>query len=261
MTGRLRVLVADDELMARKRLVRLLGELPDVEVAGVCADGKGVLEEVARGGVDVVLLDIHMPGLSGLEALRLLPADGPLVVFCTAHAEHALDAFDAGALDYVLKPIEGARLAKALARARSRVARRRFRAEADRQRAGALDRIAVATRGGIVLLDPRRIGHAVLDGELVTIATLDGDYLTDASLSDLEARLPRSFLRVHRRALLNLEQVVRLEPTASGGFLARTARGDGVQVSRQAARELRRALGLRRAGGEGDGEGERGKRG
>ena len=91
----LRVLVADDEAMARRRLLRLLEAMPDVRLAGECADGDEVLERVRGGGVDVVLLDIQMPGLTGLDALALLPAEGPVVVFCTAYAEHAVAADDA----------------------------------------------------------------------------------------------------------------------------------------------------------------------
>jgi two-component system LytT family response regulator len=110
----LRVLVADDEAIARKRLVRLLTALPDVVVAGECADAHEVLARVRGGEVDVVLLDIQMPELSGIEALQLFPVDGPLVIFCTAHTAHAIAAFDLGAIDYLLKPIEAARLRKAL---------------------------------------------------------------------------------------------------------------------------------------------------
>ncbi len=94
------------------------------------------------------------------------------------------------------------------------------------------------------------MSHAVLEGELVTVATAQGNVLTDLSLQELEGKLPASVMRVHRRALLNLEQVARLEPADSGGYVAVTARGDRVMVSRQAARELRRLLGLRRPAGE-----------
>ena len=138
-------------------------------------------------------------------------------------------------------------------RSRSREALERFREESERVRSSPLpsgiQRLAIPTRSGIVLLDPKQVSHAVLDGELVTVSTAQGEYLTDASLQELEAKLPGSFMRVHRRALLNLEHVVRLEPSESGGFLARTARGGAVLVSRQAARELRRMLGLRKAEG------------
>jgi two-component system LytT family response regulator len=257
---RLRVLVADDEAIARKRLLRLLAAMPDVVVAGECADAHEVLERVRAGGVDVVLLDIQMPELSGLEALQLFPADGPVVIFCTAHTAHAVAAFDVGAIDYLLKPIDAARLRKALDRARDRDARHRYADELARFRsAGAedqsrggqdkdrpLDRLALPTRQGIVLLDPMAVSHAELDGELVTVHTIDAQYLSALSLQDLESRLPGDrFARVHRRAIVNLEHVVRLEPNEVGGYTARTRNGRAVEISRQAARDLRKRLGLR----------------
>jgi two-component system LytT family response regulator len=247
----LRVLVADDEAIARKRLVRLLAALPDAVVAGECADAHELLERVRGGGVDVVLLDIQMPELTGLEALQLFPADGPVVIFCTAHTAHAVAAFDVGAVDYLLKPVDAARLRKALDRARAHDARRRYRAEIARLQARApgeepLRRLALPTRQGIVLIDPAEVSHAQLDGELVTIHTAGGQYLSALSLQELESRLPgERFARVHRRALVNLEHVVRLEPNEIGGFVARTRDGQAVEVSRQAARDLRRRLGLR----------------
>jgi two-component system LytT family response regulator len=220
-----------------------------VLVAGECADAHEVLARVRTGDVDVVLLDIQMPELTGIEALQLFPADGPLVIFCTAHTAHAVAAFDVGAIDYLLKPIEAARLRKALERAREHDARNRYRAELARVQANpapALQRLALPTRQGIVLLDPTTISHAQLDGELVTIHTSDGTHLSALSLQELETRLPPDrFARVHRRALLNLAEVVRLDPNEVGGFVARTRGGQAVEVSRQAARELRRRLGLR----------------
>jgi two-component system LytT family response regulator len=257
----LRVLIADDEEIARRRITRLLRSVPDVELVGECRDGTEVLRRVADGGVDVLLLDVQMPGLTGLEAMAQLPEDGPYVIFCTAHPEHAVTAFDVGAVDYLLKPFEADRLEKALRRARSREAVLRFQQEARQQRAqrqvravsGAIARLAVPTRQGIVLLDPRDISHAVLEGELVTIHARDSAYLTDDSLQSLEARLAGgSFERVHRRALLNLDHVARLEPCPSGGYVARTHRGELIEVSRQAARALRRRLGLRKAGDDED---------
>jgi two-component system LytT family response regulator len=260
VSGVLRVLVADDESMARKRLRRLVEQSPGVMWLGDCANGTEVLQRVAKGGVDVLLLDIHMPGLSGMEALRLLPADGPLVIFCTAHADHAVEAFDAGAIDYLMKPIEEERLQKALARAREREATKRFRAEVERQRTASPPgaprlppRLPLATREGIVLLDPEAISHAILDGELVTVCSDRGKVLTDLSLQELEAKLP-DMLRVHRRALLNLRQVARLENQDTGGYVARTLAGEAVPVSRQAARELRKRLGLRKGPDEDDDE-------
>lgn len=253
MSPSLRVLIADDELVARKRLARLLGAMADVEVCGEAADGEAVLAAVRAGGVDVVLLDIHMPGLSGLDALALLPEGSPRVIFCTAHAEHALEAFEHGAVDYVLKPVDPGRLQKALERARGRLekkepeAARTQAASAVAPLARGLARLPIPTRQGIVLVDPETISHASLEDELVTVFTAQGEFLTDFTLQELADKLPtEGFYRVHRRALLNLAHVTRLEPLETGGFLARTAKGHSVEVSRQSARELRKRLGLRK---------------
>ena len=269
MSPPLRVLIADDELVARKRLSRLLAALPDTTVCGEAVDGEAVLDTVRGGGVDVILLDIHMPGLSGMDALALLPPGGPHVIFVTAHADHAVEAFEHGAVDYVLKPVDASRLQKALERVRARLALRPQEPRAPEPRAPEpraseprasepprapaetparpLGRLPVPTRQGIVLVAPETISHATLEDELVTVFTTQGDYLTDFTLQELVERLPtEGFYRVHRRALLNLAHVTRLEPLETGGYTARTARGHTVEVSRQSARELRRMLGLRR---------------
>ncbi len=256
---KLRVLVADDELLARKRLARLLAEIPSIELLGTCENADEVLERTKAGGIDLLLLDIQMPGLTGIDALRMLEAERtrsgvvpPLVVFCTAHADHAVDAFDGGAIDYLLKPVAPDRLAKAIARAEQRLAERPT-ADASSAPPGAPAatpaRLAIPTRQGVVLVDPKVVTHAVLDGVLVTLSTTEADYVTDFTLQDLERKLPH-LLRVHRRALVDLAHVTRLEPLETGGYVARTARGHSIEVSRQAARDLRKALGLRKGPGD-----------
>jgi two-component system LytT family response regulator len=243
----LTVLIADDEELARRRLRRLLADIDDVDVAGECAGGVEVLRHLAEQSVDVLLLDIHMPGLTGLEALRLLPEPRPYVVFCTAHAEHAVSAFEVGAVDYLLKPIEGERLARALDRARRLDVRERQREAVRTDEVAAITRLPVATRDGIVLVAPPDIVSATLEGELVRLRTTKGDHLSADSLQTIHDKLASAeFERVHRRALVNLQHVVRLEPLETGGYLAHTTLGDAVEVSRQAARSLRKRLGLRK---------------
>ena len=237
----LQVLLADDELLARRRLARLLAELPAVTLVGECSSGQELLAFLARGEheVDLVLLDIHMPGLTGLETGALLPEDGPYIIFTTAHSEHALAAFDLGAVDYLLKPIDAVRLGKALTRARHRLGPQTHAPAAE------LVRLPISTRQGIRLLDPRELSHALFDGELVTLHTRGDPLLTDFTLQDLEDRLPAgAFERVHRRALINLEQLACLDPLETGGYTARMRDGGLVPISRQAARRLRRRLGL-----------------
>jgi two-component system LytT family response regulator len=240
MSMPLRVLVCDDEMMARQRAVRLVSSAPNIEVVAECASGDEVLAKLASEDVDVVLLDINMPGMTGIETTIKMPEDRPYVIFLTAHPEHALEAFDVGATDYLLKPVDQARLEKALDRAR-----KKLDAPASRPEGPAFARLAIQTKAGVVLLAPDEVTHAVFDGVLVTVHTKERSVLTDQSLQDLEAKVPTStFERVHRRALVNLLMIERLEPVLSGGYVARLVSGKTVDVSRQAARKLRRRLGI-----------------
>ncbi len=233
----LRVLLVDDEATARRRLERLLSKIEGVEIAGECESGEEALERLAEEDVDVLLLDIQMSGISGIETKELLSPDGPYVIFTTAHPEHALRAFDVGAPDYVLKPIDAARLEIAIERARKHLVRPRWTNEER------LPRLAIETRAGVVLLSPSDVSHALFDGTLVTVHA-DREYVTALALTDLEKRCGGVLERVHRRALLNLAHVARLEPQVTGGYVAHLKSGGPVEVSRQAARKLRRRLGL-----------------
>lgn len=245
MTTPLRVLVVDDEATARRRMVRMLSALEDVEIAGERDSAEAMLATLEDDDVDVVLLDIQMTGMTGLEARARIPEDGPYVIFATAHPEHAVQAFDLGAVDYVLKPVDDARLALAIERAKKHYARR----TAPQARAvTALPRLAIETSKGIVLLAPTDVSHAVLDGALVTLHVSEGAgsraYVTDMQLVDLEKRLGELVERVHRKALVNFAFVARLEPQPTGGYLAHMKNADRVEISRQSARRLRRRLGI-----------------
>lgn len=244
----LRVVVCDDELMARKRVLRLLGEIPEIESAIECESGEEVLARLRDDDVDVAILDINMPGMTGIETVLAMPEDRPYVIFLTAHPEHAVQAFDVGAVDYLLKPVDDARLAKALTRARQALDfGERKDTEGTAGDGGAkLSKLAIATHGGAALVHPAEVTHATFDGTLVTVHTAVRTILTDDTLQDLETKLKsHSFERVHRRALLNLEHVERLETVDSGGYVACLTTGKRVDVSRQSARKLRRRLGLR----------------
>ena len=183
-----------------------------------------------------------------VDAVMAMPEERPYVIFLTAHPEHAVKAFDVGAVDYVLKPVDDARLAKALERARGFLDQGPAAAgsEGDRAAKGATDKLAIATHDGAALVRPSEITHASFDGALVTVHTAARAILTDDTLQDLEAKLGTGpFERVHRRALLNLDHVERLESVDSGGYVAVLSTGKRVDVSRQSARRLRRRLGLR----------------
>lgn len=242
----LRVIVCDDELMARKRVLRLLGELPGIEAAIECESGEEVLAKLATEDVDVAVLDINMPGKTGIETVLAMPEDRPYVIFLTAHPEHAIAAFDVGAVDYLLKPVDDARLEKALARARQFLDHGAAERSGDAAAAPRINKLAIPTRAGVELVSPSDVTHATFDGALVTVHTAARAMLTDDTLQDLEQKLPGgAFERVHRRAIVNLDHVERLESVDSGGYVACLSSGKRVDVSRQSARRLRRRLGLR----------------
>ncbi len=243
----LKVLIADDEEMARRRLRRLLSELRDVEVVAECSTGAAALSMLESVDVDVAVLDVQMPGLSGLDVSQAAAELGVEVIFATAHPEHAITAYAQGVLDYVLKPVAAERLTVAIERARSRVQRSPVRNEVDVPVAakGAIDRLAITVNGEVRLLVPSEVAFATLDGALVRLRVGDEVVWTELSLQELEVRLvSKGFLRVHRRALLNLAHVDRLRPLPTGGYVALTRTGDEVPVSRQEARRLRQRLGL-----------------
>ena len=235
----LRIMVVEDEALARRRMERLVGELAGATLAGSFPGGVEALRALGEEPVDVVLLDIQMPGLTGLELGRLLGEDGPRVIYTTAHPEHALEAFGIGAVDYLLKPVDTARLGQALERVRRSLP---VGAEPTAPRGGPLP---VPTRKGVRLLKTDLIEAAVWDGTASLLHLGAEKILVDLPLAELERRLPDPpFLRTHRRALVNLERVELLEDVDSGGYLAHMQGGAKVAVSRQVARGLRRRFGM-----------------
>lgn len=227
----MRVLVVDDEPIARARIVRLLRRLEDVEVVGEAENGQEALRLAAELAPDVMLLDVEMPGLDGL-AVAETPGVPP-VVFTTAHREHAVHAFDADAVDYLLKPIQEERLARALERVRERASR--VPAEPWR---------LIVTDGSLKrFVDARQVDCFTSDQKYV-VFRLDGEELiTRESLDALEARLaPLGFLRASRGALVRRD-AIRAWDAAGGGTLVLDG-GERVPVSRRAAPVIRAALGI-----------------
>lgn len=240
----LKVLIVDDEAIARTRMQRLLSEMSEVQIVGQAANAAEARTLLDAHDVDLMFLDIAMPGTNGMAFVESLSDSAPMVILCTAHREHAVDAFALGAVDYVVKPVDAARLTLAVDRARMRALPRAVAAQAVPS-APAVERLPIRTRQGVWLVDPREITHVAMEGELVKVGTLTGSHLTDLRLVEIEERFNSpTFVRVHRRALVNMEHVMRLAPIETGGYVAHLRSGEEVEVSRQAARELRRALGL-----------------
>ena len=225
----MRILIADDEKMARKRLARLLDALGGHTLTA-CRDGEEALAALDPARIDVAILDIDMPGMNGLQTAELAHKRGIPVIFVTAHEQHAVEAFRQHAVHFLLKPIDAPRLAEAL---------ERITPEGTR-----VKRLALRVGDDAVLVDVAAITHALYDGALVTVHVGDAQHLSDRSLQELLDQLAGPFLRVHRRAIVNLDRVVRLESLPSGGYTAHLDNGGEAPVSRAAARDLRKRLGL-----------------
>jgi len=229
-------LIVDDEAPARDELRYLLGAHPDVVVVGEAPSPRAALELLGEAKPDVVFLDVEMPGATGLSLAPLVRerAAPPAVVFVTAHAEYAVDAFAVEAFDYLLKPVDPERLARVLERLRERSA----------ESAAPVEKIAVVGGGGTeVLLDPDQIHYVQADGDYSRIHTYDRAYLCTSSLGALEERLGPRFARVHRSHVVNLAKVtgVRREPDKLRLQLADAERTE-LDVARRQARLLRDRL-------------------
>jgi two-component system response regulator AlgR len=236
----MRVLIADDEAPARERLRRLLADIgPPWQVAGMAADGAAVLDACRDGTIEVVLLDIHMPQLDGLacaRALQDLPTP-PAVIFVTAYDEHALAAFDANAVDYLLKPIRAERLAAALQRARSLT---RAQLSALEQARPEHEYVVATYRGGVRRIAVDEVLYLRAEQKYVVARQAGGEALLEDSLRSLEERFGDRFVRIHRNALVARDALIGLDRDAAGACLARL-RGipDRLEVSRRHLAEIR----------------------
>jgi two-component system LytT family response regulator len=253
---RLRVVVADDERPARRFLLTMLADVGGVEVVGEAESGAQAIEAVQSLRPDLVLLDLQMPELSGLEVARRLGPDSlTMFAFVTAFDDHAIEAFELNAIDYLLKPVQRHRLEATLARARDRMAAK----EPPEARAASLaraietyrtprpvyaDRIPVRVKDNVLLLPVRQIASVVSDGEMLRIATTTGESFTISHrLHALEARLdPRRFLRLGRGTLVNVDLIARVSPMPGGTYLAVLTTGQELPVSRSQSRVLRETL-------------------
>jgi two-component system response regulator AlgR len=238
----LRVLVVDDEPPARERLKQLLAELPDTELAGEAGSGEEALAVAVEARPDVVLLDIRMPGMGGLEAARHLASltDPPAVVFTTAYEQHALEAFDAQASGYLLKPIRRERLASALERLRRPTrAQRTVTTEPGKARTHVTARV----RDQLKLIPVRDVLCFVAEQKYTTVRHVAGEDLIEDSLRSLEREFPDEFIRVHRNALVAIEKIESLDREPDGRYAVRLRHGGGtLQVSRRLAAEVLRRL-------------------
>ncbi len=227
----MRVLIADDEPVARQVLREHLEGMPAVEVVGEAVTGSDAVQRILDLDPDVVLLDQQMPEMDGLSVVRSLRTKAPQVIFVTAFQQHALDAFEVGAVDYLLKPVRRERLEQAMEKARRlvKVAPKPV-----------LSKIRGRRGSDIYLLDPGEIIAFQADAELVHILTAGHKYLAEATLKELEKETALSkFRRIHRGTLINADHIRKISPLSSRRWLLTMSNGFEAIVSKRLARSIR----------------------
>jgi two-component system LytT family response regulator len=243
MTAALRVLIVDDTRLARQELRTLLAELPEVECIGEADDVPAAQAAIAKLRPDLVLLDIQMPSGTGFDVLASLET-APPVIFTTAYDHYAVRAFEANALDYLVKPVVPERLAAAIARARARRAAPETESE-PRGMLGADDQVFLRDGEQCWFVALHEISRIVVDGNYARVWFRDEKAMLPRSLSALEARLdPALFFRANRNTLVNLRMVKNIDLAVGEGYDLTLKDGSVVEVSRRQARELRERLAL-----------------
>ncbi len=251
----IRTILVDDEKLAIQGLELRLAKYPDVEIIDTCSNGREAIRKIKTGKPDLVFLDIQMPGFDGFSVVKgVMEIEPPLFVFVTAYSEHALKAFEANAVDYLLKPVDDDRLADALDRARTRLSEKRGLEEAeklknvlaevapdaydqmpeDEETAGRFEKlINIKDRGQIFRVEIDSIEHIEAAGDYMCIYTGDNSLILRETMKDLERRLdPRVFQRVHRSTIVNLNQVRQVKPHTNGECFLVLDSGAQVKVSR-----------------------------
>ena len=239
----MRVVIADDEPLARERLRSLLAVHPDIAVVAEAGDGRGALQACAEHEPDLVLLDIAMPGIDGLETARHLSAfdPQPAVVFCTAYDAHALSAFEAAAVDYLVKPVRPERLATALERVRTFAAgRERSLAQGAGKRR---THLCARLRGNLRLIPIDDVRYLQAEEKYVVVHHARGEDLIEESLKSLEDEFADRFVRIHRNCLVARQELVELRRGTDGHVMAMLrSGGTPLEVSRRCVPQLRQTL-------------------
>lgn len=229
-------LVVDDEPLARRNLTLLLGRDPDVGSIEECASGAEAVEAIRNRKPDLVFLDVQMPECGGFDVLELLGVDLPqTIIFVTAHDEHALRAFEAGAFDYLLKPFDDARFIRVLARAKEKIAHYASHWQTPR-------RVAVKSPGRLLFVDVADIDWVEAASYYACLHIGRETHVIRRTLSELERDLGDGFIRIHRSTIVNLERVRGLELQSSGEYAVVLRTGVELPVSRRYRKPLHERL-------------------
>lgn len=246
----MRVLVVDDEMLARSLLIEHLGKVPDVEVVGQAANGFEAVKLCEELTPDLIFLDIQMPKLSGFEVLELLGERAPAVIFSTAFDEYTLRAFEVHAVDYLLKPVEPARLSAAVERAAERLRTKAPQpspselAVAARPPGKMLERVLIRHEGRVHVLPVERIDYIEAQDDYLAFSIGGKQLRKQQTMSDLESQLdPTRFVRIHRSFILNIERLARIDLYGKDSWLAILSDGHKLPMSRTGHAKLKELIG------------------
>ena len=271
MKSKIRTLIVDDEPLAREGIMAMLGQDPEVEVIGECADGQSALNAIRSLHPDLVFLDVQMPRRDGFEVLaELKPGERPVIIFVTAYEQYAIRAFEISAVDYLLKPFRDVRFATALARAKEEIRQGReqdlrqkmermldYVREAVRPGIGAgktaapavapdpSDRVVLKTGSDLHFIRTADIIWVEAQADFVKVHTVGSAQLVRETLQSFEARVdPAKFLRIHRSSLVNLEHVKKVTPALYGDYTVLLSNDTKLKLSRKNRSKLKRLIAM-----------------
>lgn len=240
----MKVLIVDDEAPARDRLIHMVSSIDSMETSGQASNGLEAVRMVQDSHPDVVLMDIRMPGMDGLEAARHLSEmdEPPAIIFTTAYSEHALEAYDANAVDYLVKPIRQEKLEKSLAKAR-KLTKAQIAALNMETNTTGRSHICARIRGNLELIPVDEIVYFQADQKYITVRHVGGEVLIEDALKNLEVEFEDRLIRIHRNALVSTNYITGMEKNIDGRFVVTFKEvDDKLEISRRHVAEVRKFL-------------------
>jgi two-component system response regulator AlgR len=239
------LLIVDDEVLARQRLLRMVEKIEGFQVVAEADNAEAALVSIVEHDPDIVLLDIRMPGRDGLSLAQDISQleDPPVVIFCTAYDQYALDAFGTNAVGYLLKPVKAEQLLQVLEKAQKLNKIQRLAVQQPAQRENQRSHISAKTRRGVELIPLEDVRYFFADQKYVTVYHRNGEHLLDETLKELEEEFAGRFVRVHRNSLVSIKHIAALERNAQGQYLIRFVDSEASPiVSRRHVSDLKELL-------------------
>jgi two-component system, LytTR family, response regulator len=240
----IRTIIIDDEPLATELVDELLKRYSDIEVVKICHDGFTGLKAIQEHQPDLVFLDVQMPKLTGFEMLELIDTP-PAIIFCTAFDEYAMQAFDAHAVDYLLKPFGNDRFAKAIEKMRKNIGEGTISSLSADLGPSDHQRIVVKVKNEIKIIPTENVKYLEANDDFVNIHTGEGKFIKNKTLSYYEKNLPATeFVRVHRSYIVRIDHITKLEPYGKDSYIVKLKTGENIPISKTGLPKLKTALGI-----------------